>query len=42
MDFLISEPEALGFSIRHRLGDALWEADSVHEQFLEAWARSDT
>ena len=76
------EPEPLGFSIRHWLGDALWEAErheeaievfqaelldhpnngwslfglerslralgkdheanSAHEQFLEAWARSDT
>ena len=76
------EPEPLGFSVRHWLGDALWEAerhadavgvfraelldhphngwslfglerslralgmeqeaDAVHEEFLEAWARSDT
>jgi len=80
--FPYSEPEALGFSIRHWLGDALWEAErheeavevfraelldhpnngwslfglerslrvlgldheahGVREQFLAAWARSDT
>ncbi len=76
------EPEPLGFSVRHWLGDALWEAgrhqeavdvfraelhdhphngwslfglerslrglgmdheaDGVHEEFREAWSRSDT
>ena len=80
--FPYSEPEPLGFSVRHWLGDALWEAerheeavevfraelldhphngwslfglqrslralglqqeaDVVQEEFLQAWARSDT